>query len=61
MGSLLLATECGFTDEFSVNNSDAYIISWIKWIENNPQEVVRGMSQAEKAVDYILLKRKEME
>ena len=61
MGSLLLATECEFDDEFSINNSDAYILSWIKWIEKNPQEVVWGMGQAEKAADYILLRNKEEE
>ena len=60
MCSLLLATECGFTDEFSVNNSDNYILSWIKYIKNNPQEVVWGMSQAEKACDHILLRKKEI-
>ena len=61
MGSLLLGTECGFTDEFSVNNSDNYILSWIKWIQSNPQEVIWGMSQAEKAVDFILQRAKEVE
>lgn len=61
MGSLLLASECGFIDENNsyFDNSAAYINSWIKWLEKNPKEVIFGMSAAEKAVDFILDRVKE--
>lgn len=54
VGSLLLATEAGFRDEYYDDNSDAYIASWCNWMEQNPQELVKGIYQAEKAKNYIL-------
>lgn len=59
MTSLLSAVECGFKNDFSVQNSYAYISSWIEYIENNPNEVLIGMAQAQKACDYIFLKDKD--
>lgn len=56
MTSMLLAMECNFESEKCVENSYAYISSWIEYIENNPNEVIIGMSQAQQASDYILLK-----
>ena len=54
MTSLLMASHCGFTEVADCENSDNYIMSWVKYLKNNPDEVVRGMLAAEKAVDYIL-------
>jgi len=55
VGSLLLASEAGFRgDNVLADNSDAYILSWIKWMKDNSNEVVSGMWGAEKAKTYIL-------
>lgn len=55
MGSLLLGTEAGFRSEGEwVDNSDSYILGWATWIKNNKGDIVSAMSQAEKAVAYIL-------
>lgn len=53
-GSLLLATEFGFREDFNVENSLTYIQSWGRWIKDNPFKVVSGFQQAEKAVSFIL-------
>lgn len=54
VGSLLLATEAGFKDDYCDDNSDNYITSWCSWMKDNPQEVVTGIYQAEKAKCFIL-------
>lgn len=55
MGGLLLASECGFReDTFLANNSLNYVQGWVSWMKGNPQEVLTGMLQAEKAKNYIL-------
>lgn len=54
VGSLLLATEAGFQNDYCDDNSDAYIQSWCTWMKDNPQEVVTGIYQAEKAKTFIL-------
>lgn len=54
IGSLLLASECGFTEEAPVNNSEAYIQGWIAYFTDKAKEVIEGMNAAEKAVSFIL-------
>lgn len=54
VGSLLLASEAGFKNDYCDDNSIAYIQSWCKWMKENTAEVVTGMYQAEKAKSYIL-------
>jgi antirestriction protein ArdC len=62
MGSLLLASEAGFTNDFTTyddkvswaNNSLNYIAGWCSWMKDNKDEVVNGMIAAEKAKHYIL-------
>lgn len=54
VGSLFLATEAGFKNDYCDDNSDAYIQSWCTWMADNPSELVTGIYQAEKAKNYIL-------
>lgn len=54
VGSLLLATEAGFKNDYCDDNSDSYIQSWCTWMKDNPNELVTGVYQAEKAKNYIL-------
>ena len=54
-GSLLLATEFGFREDYvAADNSLSYIQGWASWMKENPYKVVSGFQQAERAVDYIL-------
>lgn len=54
MGSLILATEAGFRDELAAENSENYIAGWADWMRENPNELILGMQQAEKAAAYIM-------
>lgn len=55
MGGLLLASEAGFREDTELaENSLVYAKDWVSWMKGNPQEVLTGMLQAEKAKDYIL-------
>jgi antirestriction protein ArdC len=38
----------------NLDNSAAYVQSWLKRLQNNPQEVVEATRQAQKVVDYML-------
>lgn len=60
MGSLLLATKCNLKSKKAEDNSAAYIKGWIEYLQNNPNEVVTGMSAADKAVDFILNNKEEL-
>lgn len=53
-GSLLLASECNFKEDYCEDNSEAYLLSWVKWIQENKSEVLSAMTYAQLAVDYIL-------
>jgi antirestriction protein ArdC len=52
MGSAFLCGTCGI--ERTIDNSAAYIQSWLKALKNDKRMVVRASSQAQKAADYIL-------
>lgn len=55
IGGLLLASEAGFREDTELaDNSLTYVQGWASWMKGNPQEVLSGMLQAEKAKDYIL-------
>ncbi len=55
MGGLLLASEAGFREDTKLaDNSMEYVHGWVSWMKGNPQEVMTGMLQAEKAKNYIL-------
>lgn len=55
VGGLLLASECGFREDTKwADNSVNYVAGWCSWMKNNPNEVMQGMMNAEKAKEYIL-------
>lgn len=56
VGSLLLASEAGFTNEDSkwAENSMSYIQSWCDWMKDNKAQVINGVIAAEKAKNFIL-------
>lgn len=61
MASAFLAAECGFTTEDQPLNVVAYIQSWLKSLQNNPEMVVCAASAAQKAADYIRGRNKKQE
>lgn len=55
IGACYLLTECGFTEEeMDVNNTEAYLLGWSKWIKDNKQSFMTACTQATKAVDFII-------
>lgn len=57
MGALFLATEAGFSaTDFEMDNSLTYIAGWCEWMQQNPDEVMKGVAQAEKAFNYVMEK-----
>lgn len=53
VGASFLCTKAGI-DNDTLDNSAAYIQSWLKALENDPRMIVHASSQAQKAVDYII-------
>ena len=53
MGSQILSDACGFKTE-QLENTSAYIGSWIKCLKNNENWVIWASGRAEKGVDMIL-------
>jgi len=53
MGSQMLADLCNFQQEH-IDDTSAYIASWIKCLEENPKWVIWASGRAVKAVDMIL-------
>lgn len=58
--AVLLASEAGFRgegtykNEFLEENSLNYVAGWVSWMRSNPDEVVKGIREAERAKTYIL-------
>ncbi len=53
MGASFLCSEFGVLEE-TIDNSAAYIQSWLTVLENNPEYIFRAASKAEEAVDHLL-------
>lgn len=53
MGAAFLCNHCG-TLEDTIQNSAAYIQSWLRVFKNDPKMVVVAAAQAQKASDFIL-------
>ena len=53
MGSQILSDICGFQGDH-LDNTAAYINSWIKCLKSNPDWILWASSRAEKGVDMIL-------
>lgn len=61
MASAFLSAECGFSSMEQPANTVAYIQSWLKSLQNNPEMVVCAASAAQKAADYIRGRNKKEE
>ncbi len=53
MGAAFLLAEAGIDSEALVDNSAAYVASWLKALKNDPKLVVLAGAQAQRAVDHI--------
>lgn len=52
--SMFIGSEYGFeVDQEHINNHKAYLQSWAKALQNNPDELWKAATDAEKAVEYI--------
>lgn len=54
MGAAFLAAEAGIDAEGLMDNSAAYVASWLKALRNDKKLVVFAGAQAQRAVDHIL-------
>ena len=52
MGAAYLCGVCGI-DNVTIDNSAAYIQSWMQVLRNDPTMLVHAAAQAQKAADYI--------
>ena len=58
LSSALLCAEAGI-DNSQVDNSAAYIQSWLKQLKNDKRLIVNASSQAAKAARYIMGQKEE--
>ncbi len=61
MGAAFLAAEAGIDAEGLMDNSAAYVASWLNALRNDKKLVVFAGAQAQKAVDHILGRSSECE
>lgn len=54
MTSAFLAGTCGLDSQANIDNSAAYLRSWIKYLKDDPDAAMRAAGQAQKAADHIL-------
>lgn len=54
MGSAFLLAEAGIDSEPLMDNSAAYVASWLQALRDDPKLLVLAAAQAQKAVDHIL-------
>ena len=54
MGAAYLCALCGIENTATLNNSAAYIQSWMREFRNNPKMIMQASTMAQAAVDYIL-------
>jgi len=59
MGSAFLAGEAGINNDVVLENTAAYLQSWIKVLKGEPRMAVIAAAQAQKSTDYILGKKYE--
>lgn len=53
-GAAFLCAEMGVDNDFTVENSAAYISNWVGKLEENQKWLVRAAGRAQKAADFIL-------
>ena len=54
IGAASMLFYLGIETKDSIRNSTAYIDSWIKALDNNPQMIIQASSRADRAVHYML-------
>jgi len=54
MGSSFLMASCDLVDESGIQQSAAYIASWLKALKADPSMLIYAGQQAQKAADFIL-------
>ena len=54
LGASMLSHEAGIVNEKMIENSAAYLGSWIKTIREDPSIIIGAASKAQAAVDYVL-------
>lgn len=54
MGAAFLCGQAGIDTEGLLNNSAAYIASWLEKLQSEPKLVILAAAQAQKAVDHVL-------
>jgi antirestriction protein ArdC len=59
LGSAFLCAETGISSDNLIENSVAYVQSWIKALKNDAQFIISASSKARKAAEYILNKKDE--
>lgn len=52
IGAAMLCGVCGI-DNITINNSTAYIKTWMEKLDDDPKLIVYGASKAQKAADYV--------
>ena len=61
LGAMFLCAEASIKNKRRLENSAAYIQSWIDVLSDNPDWVFKASIQAQKAVDYILEGKEKLE
>ena len=56
LGAMFLVGILDLNPKDSNDNSQAYINGWIKYLKNNPKEILSASSKSRKAIEYILNK-----
>lgn len=59
LGSSFLMAECEMFDLDTLNNSSAYLNSWINFLKEDPRSLIVSANRAQRAVDYILGRKRE--
>ena len=54
MGAAFLCQIAALDTSQTLQNSTAYIGSWLKALQNNPKWVLRASKQAREAVEYVM-------
>lgn len=54
IGRWLILSELGVEMDSEFDNSLNYVQGWCNWMKSNPAEILKGMTEAEKAKEYFL-------
>ena len=54
IGSAMLCANAGISNENLLSNTAAYCKGWLKYLESNPEMIIKAASKAQQAADFIL-------